>query len=520
MRHLDEVVRNSEVWVRSREPLRDTLSAASIADAVLVSATGDPFFADRRAGLDTAQILVQWCVEYGTEAPGSEQEFSPPALNELLELARGYATVRRLMDGLVAGDATFHSRDTSIFVKSQRSWTLEALDVALEVGAQVPAAINESLVGRQALSWLSTGSYDSAGNAPALVAEWLTLQCRREVERYPLTMDPSTRLTPQLTIGDAWSLYPRVAALSRATWHSLRFGHLEAPLTVIDRSGLQSWLGAERKATWVIDAFIDFMTHDITARHDARTAPLLPAANGGFLITHLLVDPSNLEVNLLRRAAQTSKSFGRTGDLVGRRGVDDWVSRLAALPDVEVLREVKLKRSDNSDGGDLDVVALDRHRGVGMVVEVKSQLPAATVREGLKLDEVMEKAAVAQDRRSAELARGALSARLPRHWPAFDAVDWTWVVGTPRQLPSRITEALDLVGWLTLRLIDRVRPVSLADLCDLAMDLPVPEPERDFNVGLAEVDLSIYSVLVETLVWATDPNQGWEGLPAVQEASD
>jgi len=166
-----------------------------------------------------------------------------------------------------------------------------------------------------------------------------------------------------------------------------------------------------------------------------RTSPLVPYGDA-VIICPPLITPRAVDPIMLRSAAHDSRGFGSIGRELGNRATA-WTESLRATPAALAAERVPATRADGRSAGDLDMVAVDPARRVGLSFEIKWPIEALSLPEAMKVENWATSAARQLDRLREELRAGTATLLLPSSWPPFESIDWIWCVGTPQQFCLR-----------------------------------------------------------------------------------
>jgi hypothetical protein len=167
-------------------------------------------------------------------------------------------------------------------------------------------------------------------------------------------------------------------------------------------------------------------------KRSVRSSVLLP--NGPVVtMLPLTLFPRAAESVLLRTAATEPGRYGSIGEKQGTRATA-WAQWLKTIPGVKIAEGAKVRGPGGRKLGDLDLIAVDPHARRGIILELKWPIDAVTLADTLKVDKIILKGSCQLARCRRDLRDGTGAVKLPPDWPALDAVDWTWGVGTPKQL--------------------------------------------------------------------------------------
>jgi len=229
-----------------------------------------------------------------------------------------------------------------------------------------------------------------------------------------------------------------------------------------------------------------------------RTSILIP--NSGLItVLPLVMFPRAIDAIVLRTAASDPALYGPIGKRQGERA-KVWGRWLREIPGIKVVEGTKVRNLKGQAAGDLDVVAFDPQSRKGLILEIKWPIDALTLSETTKTDQtiVLASAQLGKVRRSLET--GAVRAKLPPDWPAFDEIDWAWGVGMPQQLTPRPMPEPDMFAT-SFRYVSQLAPASsLPELISVLKNPVVPELNDHYQIRNVTIPLQDrYTVRVERL---------------------
>ncbi|MFD4697759.1 hypothetical protein [Streptomyces niveus] len=229
-----------------------------------------------------------------------------------------------------------------------------------------------------------------------------------------------------------------------------------------------------------------------------RTSLLIP--NSGLVtILPLVMFPRAIDAIVLRTAASDPARYGPIGKRQGERA-KVWGNWLRDISGVKVVEGAKVRTSTGRTTGDLDVVAVDLASRKGLILEIKWPIDALTLAETSKTDQIVMLASEQLGKVRSSLATGAVQAKLPPDWPAFDEIDWAWGVGMPQQLTSHPLPEPEMFAT-SFRYVSRLGPInSLPELISALKNPTVPELNKHYRIGSFAIPLQQrYSVRIERL---------------------
>ncbi|MFH8557281.1 hypothetical protein ACH4FE_27325 [Streptomyces celluloflavus] len=437
--------------------------------------------------------LVAWHHDF----PLGTGPCSESAAGEIAALAAAAQHWDRLETGVRTG--AYQVRLTGGGFRVRHSWNpaVEVADAFLEA-ASVPTELPK--LSETERRWISTRSAGSRKGPPGDVLEAAVNRATVTIEAYrkavPEGQVPDTfPLGEGMTAGDmarVLAVIMGLDSLCEETAH--RLSRLESTLAHMPIPRLMALL-ADLCPT-VSEAHQALAVERLTYRtgRSCRTSPLVPYG-GAVIICPPLITPRAVDPIMLRSAAHDSRRFGSIGRELGNRATA-WTEWLRATPGALVAERVPATRADGRSAGDLDVVAVDPARRVGLCFEIKWPIEALSLPESMKVESWATSAARQLDRLREELRTGTATALLPSGWPPFESIDWTWCVGTPQQLCLRPLPA-QAMHVTSLRYVQALgTPPGLATLSDALVrpDLPTEGvhfkvARRSFPVGSRQVHL-------------------------------
>lgn len=397
-----------------------------------------------RRGLDLGdfpwETLIDLMLEWHYSHPEGTNDCLEKDVFDALLLATVFTRIVPLESGIRTG--VFRVRRTGNDFRVLHRWDIapEVADLYLERNsrvhtAQVPSPAEMEWAAVQPRGRLN--AFDPpidllravAGRAVASMQAW------REAQ-------PEGYLADDFDLGDGLDVHSMVEVLSVlmaiTELGELAHAKIHLPGTMLfhaRRSTLIGWLEqlCEDSTVPQLEIALDRLT--VGPGRSVRRSLLVP--NGEIItILPLLLFPRAFDSLMLRTAAYDPGRYGPIGQRQGNRA-RAWAVWLRAIPGTQVAERLKVRNAAGKTVGDLDVVALDSSTTSGVIFEVKWPIDAVTLPEVLKTDDAIVAAArqLGQVRRL--IATEEADVELPRGWPAFREVDWTWCVGTPQQLTTR-----------------------------------------------------------------------------------
>ncbi|MEW1863067.1 hypothetical protein AB0399_22335 [Streptomyces sp. NPDC088194] len=489
-------VRAHPAWGSGPERIYDLLRTATRLRAMEITAgvTSD---------LTWESVLAQLVV-WHHEFPVGKGPCSEVHATEVTALAAAAHHLDLLETGIRTG--AYQVRPTGGGFRVRHSWdaSVEVAD-ALLAAAAVPSQLPK--LSETERRWIATRSGSSRTGPPPEVLRAAVDRASETIEAYrkavPEGQVPDTfPLGEGMTAGDmtaVLSVIMGIASLCEQTAH--RLSRLETTLAHMQLSQLMVVL--TEMCPTVPETHLALAVERLTYSigRSCRTSPLVRHGET-VIICPPLVTPRAVDPFMLRSAAHDSRQFGRIGREQGDRATA-WTEWLRTTPGAMVAERVPATRADGRSAGDLDVVVVDPARRVGLCLEIKWPIEAISLPEALKVENWVSSAARQLDRLRAELRAGAATAQLPEGWPSFEAIDWTWCVGTPQQLCLRPLPAPEMHAT-SLRYVQALGPPP--DLSTLVGALVRPDlptqgvhyevTRRSFPVAHRQVHLDVLGVTV------------------------
>ncbi|MFJ9157021.1 hypothetical protein ACIRPS_09505 [Streptomyces griseoviridis] len=376
----------------------------------------------------------------------------------------------------------------------------EVADMLLEQDARPTGVPLLSDVERK---WISSRVVDFRSGPPPEVLEAAVQRAAATIEVYRQSLPEgqvpdSFELGDGMTAGDMTSVLAvimGIASLSEYTAH--RLSRLEATLAHMPTSRLLAVIA--EMCPDVSEAHQALVLERLTYRpgRSCRTSPLI-SHDDVVIICPPLLTPRAVDAIMLRSATHAPGGFGRIGRAQGARATA-WTEWLRATPGALVAERIPAARTDGGSAGDLDVVVVDPVRRLGLCLEIKWPIEALSLHEGMKIESWISSAAAQLDRLRGELRSGAASARLPRDWPSFDSISWTWCVGTPQQLTTRPLPVPDMHAT-SLRYVQALgTPPDLGSLVTALRNPDLPARGVHFDVRKRSITVGRHQVHIDAL---------------------
>ena len=282
------------------------------------------------------------------------------------QLTNGLADVRQ-------GIRTFHAKDRTIELGYTGYAPFDGLDRMLGLLDDItrlpsgPPAEAES-VSRLVSDGTAVGTWDSIG----LVAqeEYRALATRLLERRVEL---PDTVRVGSGTLRDAVLVLEELFARALHAY-TLALAGIEEPALstpIVSRSRLVGTIALKtRLDREVVAEVVDLLTLDLAVCQDPCLTPLIPFGPDLALVSGLLVPGSHVR-NFLARLQLDPGRYGDAGRQLGLLGSRTVAETLRdGLAGVTVIERVPVLRPDQSQAGDLDVVAFDPTTGEMLIFEV------------------------------------------------------------------------------------------------------------------------------------------------------
>lgn len=427
-----------------------------------------------------------------------------------LEAARHdnlYGTIR-------AGGYEVRRRGEAFRVRQRWSPAVEAADMYLEM-ATSPAGLPEITPVER--SWIRGRPSSSRELPPPDVLRAASQRARIAIGAYCQALPEgnlpgSFQLDRGLTVSQATAVLSVVmgfAALCEAT--ARIYKRTEVTLVNISRARLlETIVGVNPD---IESAHAETVIERLTYKpgRSCRTSPLVETQDA-ILLCPPLITPRAVDGIILRGAAYDPGSYGPIGQRQGGRAVK-WKDWLSQIPGVLVAERIRARRLDRRVAGDLDIVAVDVQHRRGVCFEIKWPIDATTLSEVMKIEDWVKSAAIQADRLRGELMSGAAVVEMPKGWPAFDEISWTWAVGTPQQLCLRPLSVAGVYATSFRYLAAHGQARSLDDVVEAVTAPDLPVEGRHFEVDTLDFMLGRWKVIQDAIVLkeATWRPHAWSG---------
>lgn len=218
-----------------------------------------------------------------------------------------------------------------------------------------------------------------------------------------------------------------------------------------------------------------------------------------------LITPRAIDTIALRSAAYDHGRYGPIGRRQGSRAWK-WKDWLDQIPGVLVAERIQARRQSRIAAGDLDVVAVDPRQRRGICFEIKWPIDAISLPEALKVEDWMCSAAAQVNRLRAELASGTATVEMPRGWPTFSEITWTWAVATPQQLCLRPPPFDEIYPTSFRYMASHGHPRSLNDIINTLISPDLPVEGIHFQIDTVDFTFGRQRVILDAIRLATS---GW-----------
>ncbi|MFG3225172.1 hypothetical protein ACGF07_10365 [Kitasatospora sp. NPDC048194] len=487
-------VRQHTAWASGSDRIYGLLRAATKLRAMEIT-----------AGVETDvpwETVLAQLIEWHHELPLGEHDFREDAAVELVAAVAGLARLDALETSIRAG--AYEVRRSRDVLRVRHRWdpAVEVADIYLEQGAlphDVPA------LSETERRWISTRPVDSRVGPPVKVLAAAVERAGAAMAAYRQALPEgylpdSFALGDGLTVGSMARVLAVLMGLASLCEHTaVRLSRLESTLAHMHLPELHAVL-AEMCPTVPEEHRVAAVQRLLFRRgRSARTSPLVRHGERIILCPPLLT-PRAIDPIVLRSAASDFRRFGSVGRAQGERAAA-WTEWLAGVPGTLVAERVPAYRAGGKRAGDLDVIAVDPVRRIGLCVEIKWPIDAVTSTEVVKIENWASSAARQLDRLRGELRSDTATAELPDSWPAFDSIDWTWCVGTPQQLCLGPLPVPNMSAISLRYLLKLGRPSGLPQVLDVLRNPVLPSEgvhfqivRKTLRVGARLVDLDTIGI--------------------------
>lgn len=458
-------------------------------------------------GVPWESVLAQ-IITWHHEIPVGEGHCGEEEAVDICLASLEAARLDNLHDTIRAGGYEVRRRGGAAFrIRHRWNPALEAADTFLE-HATAPADLPELMPVETA--WLKSRQWASRELPPPEVLHAAAQRAQVAIDAFRNALPEgnlpdSFRLDGGLTVGHAAAVLSVVmgfASLCESAAHMLK--RTETTLARIRRTRLLEMITEQLPA--VPPAHIDAMIERLTfaSGRSCRVSPLAEL-QGTVIVCPPLITPRVVDAIILRSSAYDPGRYGPIGQRQGGRAVK-WKDWLGQIPGVLVAERIRARRQDRQVAGDLDVVAMDPRQGRGVCFEIKWPIDAISLSEVIKIEDWVSSAAAQVNRLRAELASGAAAVEMPRGWPAFSEISWTWAVGTPQQLCLRPLPFDEIYATSFRYLVGHGAPRSLDDVIDTLTSPDLPVEGVHFKIATVDFMLGRQKVVLDAIGLATG---GW-----------
>jgi hypothetical protein len=377
---------------------------------------------------------------------------------------------------------------------------VEVADLFLERQGTPTGLPDLSQVERQ---WIDSRPVDARESPPVEVARAAMSRALDSIRAWH-DAQPEGHLPDSFPLGDGLSVREMtlvlaglmgMASLSEHTARRLK--RLETTLMHAPRGWLLGLLA--ELCPGVDQQRIGLVLQRLTFRvgRSTRTAPLVEHGDR-IIVCPPLLTPRAVDVIMLRTAASDPHGFRSVGQQLGDRA-GAWAECLSRISGVVVAERVPVRGQDGRSVGDLDIVAVDPARRVGISLEIKWSIDALTWREGSKVERRVASAARQLAGLRQALTSGVAVAEMPAEWPSFDEVEWTWCAGTPQQLSLRPLPVPGVHATSLRYLTSRGEPPDLASVIDILRKPDLPRAGLHFRQGRVSFRVGRQTVSMDTI---------------------
>ncbi|WP_047893294.1 hypothetical protein [Micromonospora sp. RV43] len=398
---------------------------------------------------------------------------------------------------LRAGGYEVRRRGEAFRIRHRWNPAVEAADAFLE-HAIAPA--NLPGITSVERAWIRSRPRASRELPPADVLRAAAQRAKTAVDAYRHALPEgnlpdSFQLDGGLTVGqvaDVLSAVMGFASLCEAAARMLK--RTETTLASLRRTTLLE-MTAEllpTVSTACIDAIIERLTY--ASGRSCRVSPLAKLEDT-IIVCPPLITPRVIDAIILRSSAYDPGRYGPVGQRQGNRAVK-WKDWLGQIPGVLVADRIRARRQDRRTAGDLDVVAVDPSQRRGLCLEIKWPIDAISLPEVTKIEDWVSSAATQVNRLRTELTSGSAVVEMPKGWPAFPEISWTWAVATPQQLCLRPLPFDEIYATSFRYMASHGKPRSLNDVIDTLTCPDLPVDGVDFKIDTIDFLLGRQKVVL------------------------
>jgi hypothetical protein len=496
------------VWSYSGDVLDLLLRVSELQHSARVKAEQNPAFLPRyeRGTQDAQGVLIRWALDQGGSPPreeGPQAGLSRRDMKmaaEAVDLALRWPQLDTALVAVSAGQQGFESSRWTVRFPRTTDLRYEALD--RKISRPLGLVPDLSMVQEEMTLLGDWASQQAVGERAVMTNEVFAATLRlaqRLRAQSAREFDPSLHVAG-FTLSDAhrlWDVlfgYAYVAKL--LTTVSLDAGSaVLSPTYAALAHDLQVRTGIDEEP---VQSFLDFLTYVHGHHPDPAIAPII-ARRDRLLIPLTLVATSNFERNLLRALALRGDLYGPVAKERGRAGADKVAALLRTIPDVLVTTGIEVRGPGGRTAGDLDVVAVDPKKGIGLILEVKWPAPPDHMIEILRVEAELQRGQQQLAQLKRGLANGTLWVRgWPASWPSFQDMRLEWMALGKDYLPGTraiLGHEIRPISWdlLWARQAD-----TLAGLIQkLTSERDLPAEGRDFERVWHKMKVGRYEVEIE-----------------------
>ncbi|WP_143666031.1 hypothetical protein [Streptomyces sp. CS159] len=428
-------------------------------------------------------------------------------MEEAVDLALDWEVVEIGLQGGRAGRVRVFEDAHGIGIEPLSSASIETLDAILEgIDTQNIEKDDTTPSLEPAFEWFAAqqGSRDVYRRLPSWMGGLYVKNMQNYARKRPWDLPEDTDLGG-FTVREARPLIGTLRGMSLLQLSLFRGEpHPNTAYLSMTPETLSKFLRKYNPRNGGVGAFIKALTYSGLPGSSPYSTPIIPW--GDLLIMPFPLLAEGAEERLVLRAAAsnpaTSGLLGKSLGTLGRR----WGDRLGSIPNIKVVQEVKVFDPGRRKVGDLDIVALCRNSGKGLIVEAKWPIDARNLSDAWKQEAAIDKGRKQIGRLKAAIADGA-TVKLPPDWPGIHEVEWTWIVGTARYLDAR--QVSDDVAATSLRLVEQILPVGdLNELLTRLRDYPFPSEGKDFLLRWKKIKVNGQSIrcrMIEIMPSASVP---------------
>jgi hypothetical protein len=492
------------IWTSGRSALPVALFEVSkrrLTDKIERIGAGGPANDDGEIGGKWASVvahLVEWAFRYGNQTEEGREPSEQDAI-AAVDLAEKWKVLDIAFNAGRAGRAKISQTKRGFWIDPFSDPRMEVLDIVLEGVDTLAAPVPE--VGPDlspALTYLNSVRASTPGGSAAVPrgVVGLFVQHAKNNLRAQHWEVPRSTTIGGMTLDEVIPLLGTLQGIAAVGMEVFaRYPSLTMANPAFKRSDLVQMIARYNPNSAKIERFLNLFTYEGQKGRSPLSAPLVQWSDTLIITPHLLHD-SLTERMVLRAASADPANSGKLGVALGDL-CSRWADRLRDIPGVDVAEEVKIFDAGDKQLGDLDIVALDRGRMQGLIIEAKWPVDARTLSDARKQEDAVDKGRSQIERLQARMGDD-VKVKFPPGWPKFYEVQWTWVVGTARFLDSRRTESA--IRSVSLRLVEALLPASsLQELLEGLENLPLPREGKDFRLGWKKVRIGRHVIHARTI---------------------